>query len=154
VKYAWVVCLLLSLVAGSSAGCGRQSIANHIEFEDLCPVRGRVTFQGDPIPDATVRLHPKGGAATHGGTHPPSGVTNDQGGFEIFTYRTEGKGRGAPAGEYEVSISWYGPLQGLTEDQKDELRELLPAKYTQPRTSGLRVTVQAGTIEPATFELE
>jgi hypothetical protein len=71
-------------------------------------------------------------------------VADEQGNFEVFTYRPEGKGKGAPLGDYRLTISWTGPLQGLTKDQEDQLKEKLPVKYTQPQTSQITLNVTPG----------
>ena len=125
-------------------GCGRGPANVYTEYADLHPVKGKVTFRGEPIPDATIRLHPVAPPADGSLVHAPSGVVDESGDFEISTYRPAGMGKGAPVGDYRATVSWRGPLKGLTEEQEDELKELIPPKYTRPQSSTITVNVQEG----------
>jgi hypothetical protein len=94
------------------------------------PVQGRAFYEGTPMAGAVVTLTvpsagKKGAKAT--------GVVEADGSFKLTTYKAFD---GAPAGEYEISLSWR-------EDGKTG-PSLLPAKYAAPATSGLRTTIQAG----------
>lgn len=134
-----------SLLMGGLFGCGSSAVAEPVtEYDDLQPVTGQITFNGAPIPDATIWLHPVSTAAEQSLLQPPHGVVNENGEFEIYVYREEGRGRGAPVGEYRLAVSWLGPLEGLTRSQQDELEERLPARYTKPDRSGVTVTVTEG----------
>lgn len=127
------------------AGCGgRVHVEPLTEYEDLHPVSGQITFNGEPIQDATIQLHPVTPKTDGSLVHAPSAVVREDGTFEVFTFRPDGRGRGVPLGEYRISVSWRGSLQGLSESSIDELDERLPAKYTKPQTSGLTVTVTDG----------
>lgn len=137
VLFAWGLCLL--------SGCGGAVIAEAItEYGDLQKVTGKVEFQGQPIPDATVTLYPMKPSSDGTLPHPPSGLVREDGSFEISTFRDKGRGLGAPIGEYRVTVSWFGPLQGLAESQIDALKERLPNKYQHPAKSGLTVTIAPG----------
>lgn len=133
------------------AGCGEPLKADFEVFDDLHPVTGKVRFKGEPIPEASIRLHPmplgSGGPVI-------SAVVDQEGAFQVYTFRPEGKGLGAPAGEYRATISWFGPTAGLREEQKDELKELLPAKYGRPQTSPVIIQVAAGENEVSTISLD
>jgi hypothetical protein len=132
------------LALAVTAGCGPSLPPDYTEFEDLHPVTGQVLFRGQPIPDATIRLHPVTPASAGSPAAVMSSVVNEDGGFEVFTFRAEGKGKGAPVGEYLLTVSWSGPRQGLTNEQQDQLTEKLPAKYTRPQTSQLSLKVMPG----------
>jgi hypothetical protein len=69
----------------------------------------------------------------------PRGTVDENGMFKISTYQS---GDGAPPGEYKVSFTWVGSLEGVSEDEEDKLPEKLPRKYTNPETSGITVTVK------------
>lgn len=138
------LCLLAAIALAGQIGCGQVAAVDLVEFEDLNPVTGQVQFKGEPIPDATVRLYPVDALGSGTPTHVASGVVDEQGNFEIYTHRLEGRGQGVPAGEYRLAFSWQGPLQGLTQEKLDELKELLPQKYTRPQTSDVNVTVVSG----------
>ena len=134
-------CLWLTLF---TLGCGGPRVENYKEFEDLNPVVGEIEFKGAPIPDATVNLFPVGTILTQTTAPVASGVVDEAGKFELFTNRADGRGRGAPAGEYVVTVSWLGPQKGLTSDQIDALKERLPIKYLNPQQSGIKVSVVQG----------
>jgi hypothetical protein len=139
-------CSLLLVCLIHLTGCDQSTPTEYLELDDLHPVKGKVLFRGQPIPDAAVRIHPVSAGAVGAGhpVYPMTGTVSDDGNFEIFTFRPEGKGKGAPSGDYRLTVSWRGPLQGLTKDQEEGLKEKLPVKYTDPRTSQLTVTVTEG----------
>ena len=138
--FGWSWLLLLGAIF---SGCDSSGPSDWTQFEDLHPVQGKVLFRGEPIPDATIRFHPHG-QASGSNEAATSAVVDEEGNFEVFTFRREGKGRGAAEGQYRVTVSWSGPLQGLTKDQEDELKERLPVKYTKPQTTPIEVDVVAG----------
>jgi hypothetical protein len=133
------------------AGCGEPLKADFTVFDDLHPVKGELRFKGEPVPEASIRLHPM----PLGSDGPiVSAVVDSEGTFEVYTFRPEGKGLGAPAGEYRATVSWFGPTVGLREEQKDELKELLPAKYGRPQTSPVNIQVTVGENEVGTISLD
>lgn len=130
--------ILAALMLTLLSGCGETP------DPDLRPVFkavGSVRFQGRPIPDATIRLHPVSPTDDGKPTYLPRGRVDEHGNFAITTYRT---GDGAPPGEYRVSLSWQGPLKGISEDEEDRLQELLPRQFTTPEESGLTVVIAEG----------
>ena len=105
------------------------------------PVTGVVKFKGKPIPDATICLHPVVKPNDGKPVFTPRGIADDAGNYTLTTYSTAD---GAPVGEYNVTVSWVGPLEGLSEDQEDRLKERLPRRYASPKTSGITVVVSEG----------
>jgi hypothetical protein len=88
----------------------------------LVPVKGKVTYRGQPVKYATVQFVPDGPS---GGTGPsPTGRTDDGG---TFTLTTQGRD-GAPPGLYRVLVMSLGPA--------------LPPRYSNPKTA-LQVTIPA-----------
>jgi hypothetical protein len=128
-------CAMLLLVCTSCNKDGRIPVY---------PVEGQVLFQGKPTPNAMISLHP---LQKHepDNVH-PLGYADQEGKFSLTTYETND---GAPAGDYEVSIIWFKQVEERTAEQPN----LLPAKYADPKTSGLRVTVKEGTNTLKPFEL-
>jgi len=131
----WLLMLSASAVCVVLVGCGA---ANKLPGEKpVYQTVGTVTYKGKPIPDASIRLHPIDGNSE---TVIPRGTVGPDSKFALTTYR---KDDGAPEGEYYVSVSWVGPLDGVDEEDEDRLRERLPKKYTKPETSGVKVTIAA-----------
>ena len=128
----WAACMLPLLASGCGGG-------------NLNPVHGQVYCEGKPAAGAVVFFHPLKQGETTGATADdpvamndmPVGRVGPDGSFEVST---SGRGRGAPAGRYAVTVSWTRPVgPGDGEDQS-----LLPLRYLNPATSGLLVDVKAG----------
>lgn len=128
-------------------GCGAPAIEDYQVFDDLVPVKGQVLYKGKPIQDASIRLYPAGKSTADGVPARVAAVSDVEGRFELFTFRPEGKGQGAPIGDYRVTVSWVGPTAGLPQEKLDSLKELIPAKYINPRTSPIEVQIAAGQSE-------
>lgn len=142
----------LAAVAGLAAGCQPGEPRRLATV----PAEGKVLYKGKPPVGARVVLLPVADESPD--AVKPSGTVGDDGTFRLSTYPTaDGRPDGAPPGEYRVSIRWTarrpagdpddegsppGPPGGI---QPDRLGE----RYSDPKTSGLRVTVEAGKpIEP------
>jgi hypothetical protein len=83
-------------------------------------VRGRVTFDGQPLANAAVMFEPDTG-------RPSYGMTSDTG---EYTLRYRGQPWGAIAGRHRVRIT----TEGLVKDSPDDptptvVKEKLPPKY-------------------------
>jgi hypothetical protein len=109
------------------------------------PVTGSVQIRGQAAAHADLVFYDVSGRAP-GGVRPYA-TTDEAGRFTVSTY---GMNDGAPAGEYEITVSWKGPLRGITPDQRDSLPERLPPRYLDPATSGIRMRVVRGenTLQP------
>lgn len=135
--------LISTAVLATLSGCGYNTQHGYIKHdEELFPVTGRVLFEGQPAKNATVIFHRKRSANDNGMAKPsanaplnPRGECNDQGEFEIFTYAADD---GAPAGDYQVTVSWRDP-EGT--GREENFPELLPRHYLDPGSSGLMATV-------------
>jgi hypothetical protein len=100
----------------------------------LYPVSGQVSYRGQPVAEALVVFHPLDGQPGP----KPLAYTDAQGRFTLTTHQAAD---GARAGEYAVTVE----LRALTtrgEDQTRDGRHLLPVRYSQPFTSGLRHRVE------------
>ena len=107
----------------------------------LHPVRGTVLFEGKPAEGATVVCQPVDDSI---GMPRPSGLVGADGTFRLTTHPY---GKGAPAGEYIVLVTWYpADARGV-----DEPQNKLPAQYADPALTPLpRVTIKPGnnTLDP------
>jgi hypothetical protein len=126
--YRLTVAALLALLAG----CRDAPPATY-------PVTGKLTIRGQPAAEADLRFYEVRGRAP--GMTRPYATTGEDGRFTVSTF---GMNDGAPAGEYQVSVSWKGSLRGIPPDQRDALPEQLPPRYTDATTSGIRVRVTSG----------
>jgi hypothetical protein len=117
-------------------GCGQR---------DAYPVRGRVLYEGKPAVGAVVFLHPVD--LSEPTRSRPSGRVGKDGSFSISTPNL---GDGAKPGEYLVTVVWRAEA-GPGDSEEDE--DLLPARYLDPKTSGLRITVKAGANDLEPFDL-
>ncbi|NQV29005.1 MAG: carboxypeptidase regulatory-like domain-containing protein [Rhodopirellula sp.] len=127
------LCLAAALILLWSAGCGRESTG------PVChPVQGTVFYQGKPLAEGMVYLHPLDSMET---AQRPMAVTDRDGRFELTTFQ---EGDGAPAGRYTITVE----LRELQDNGDDEMeragRNLLPKKFQNPSTSGLEFTVGDG----------
>lgn len=109
------------------------------------PVRGRVLFDGKPTPHALVVFHPLG--TEDKDAVRPRGQVGPDGFFTLTTYEP---GDGAPAGDYQVTVElWLSSGKG---DEGPTSR--LPARYKNPKTSGLTARLDAGAVELQPFQLK
>jgi hypothetical protein len=119
----------LLLVAGSGCGGGSGTMAT------LIPVKGKVTYKGQPLTKGIVRFEPDG----YG--RPATGELQADGTFVLTTLQ---KGDGVVAGEHKVSI---------TDTGSNPRKELVPKKYTAPNSSKLTAEVDADHTE-FSFDLQ
>lgn len=138
----WVRCrapfllACVSLMVPVSLGCGRRVT--------LIPVTGRVTFDGSPVAGASVLVQPPAGPAARG-------MTDGDGRFVLGTY---GERDGVILGPAAVSISCYERATQADADAGEPPlgKNLLPDKYANTSTSGLRAVIEPG-VEPLDFQL-
>lgn len=100
------------------------------------PAKGTITFKGQPVAGALVALHPKAPIA---GTPNPRANVGKDGAFQVSTYVTAD---GAPEGDYTVTVLWYKPIQKGPDVVSGP--NVIPAKYANPNTSDLVVSIKQG----------
>ena len=137
---AWLV----ALPSLAMLGCGSS------DSVPLHPVRGKVLFEGQPVPNALVVLHPTKTAEPGKDSLRPRAQAGADGTFEV---ETVGSKDGAPAGEYAVTVQWFltSARKGGEDDPPPTNR--LPVRYASAQTSGLRVQVEPGDNEIPTIHL-
>ena len=129
-----VLCVAMS-------GCGGGS-----DGPPLGRVKGTVTYQGQPLKNATVVFLPN-----QQGVRLASGVTDNNGRFELMT---DVPGDGVVLGKHRVTITARAAEQPLTQEQQTTMllagqslpsgKPLIPEKYFQFETSGLSAEIKAG----------
>lgn len=139
------------LAMGGMFGCSPELVSNKTEgLEDLQPVSGSVSFQGQPTPGAVVMFFRKDDPEAKGLRI--AGVVDDDGFFEMSTTVSAGTLPGVQEGSYIVTITWAKPINPDDRDS-DMGPDLLPEKYKDYKTSNLPVEVVAGDNALDPFEL-
>jgi hypothetical protein len=150
----WLLLISAAYCLAQTSGCkgnGRVPVS---------PVRGKVTYKGQGVPQTTViffRVDPPDEATKK--LHPYA-YGKDNGEFEVITYV---EGDGVPPGKYRVSI--MAPTAG-GESKKDRPVEVaapsgpavrvpaaIAAKYANADTAGIEVTIHEGENNLEPFEL-
>ncbi len=153
--WRWVT-YCLCLVSTWCLGCGSSTDRGYIHHdEELFPVSGQVLFEGKPASNASITFHrTESGPAVEtesgeeGAPLNPRGTCDKAGKFQLFTYAL---GDGAPAGDFVVTVSWQDPEN---RGRDDNYPELLPKRYQDPKTSGLKVQLKQGHNVLPAFELK
>lgn len=129
---------VIILILGSMfwAGCGG---GKDPDLPETVAATGIVTYQGNPVSDATIMFYPVQGRK------PASGKSDAAGKFTLTTFS---KNDGVIPGEHKVTVNAYESTpEGVS------MKSSIPVKYTTPNTSPLMVTVSEAQPE-LTLELE
>jgi hypothetical protein len=121
-------------------GCGDKH-----KRPPMAAVSGTVTFNGEPVGDATVQFQLADGSAPRLST----GMTDAGGNFTLTTYNTDD---GAFIGSNLVAIikTQMGSGKEMTAADLAAMHgnppvfKLLPEKFADPKTSGLKYEVESG----------
>jgi hypothetical protein len=125
-----------TLLGGVSlAGCGD----GELKPPPLYPVTGTVTYQGKPVPGATVVFIPEGKfKAKDPARLRPFGTADEQGNYSIAWSEDH---EGAAAGKYKVGISAVEAVDHGEGDSQKKPVNAIPDNYGNPAKSGLTATV-------------
>jgi hypothetical protein len=119
----------------------------------LCPVSVTIVQEGKPLANASIRLIPDDSTNKWSS----GGSTNESGVAKLFTH---GKFAGVPAGSYKVTVTKIEMPAPVSADQQKLLEksasadeptyDLVPAQYSLPNQTPLRLTVKSegNTYEP------
>jgi hypothetical protein len=130
------------------AGCGSSSEL------DMVPIRGEVTFNGQPLTVGSVIYMPVGATGRQA-----TGKIQPDGSFQLTTREAND---GALAGEYKIVVhAVKAPWEEAPSREEMEKRgrrpvvmtSLVPERYANPETSGLRDNVDSSHSGFAKFEL-
>ena len=127
--------LSAAIAAIALAGCGEAKPQRTPVF----PIKGTISFKGQPMPGALVALHPKTPVA---GTPSPRANVAKDGAFEVSTY--DG-GDGAPVGDYTLTVLWYKQVKNGPDIVSGP--NVIPQKYAKAETSDLTISVKEGVNE-------
>ncbi len=157
----WMIGLLLTAaVTLAPSGC-KKAADNRPK---RVPVTVTVTYRGAPVEGATVTLHPTSpdGKAAFGRTNAQGEAqlgtfdTSDgaiPGDYNVTVVKMEGGDQASEAASSEIGAMPANPVGGAPPPAPAAPRHLLPAKYADINTSGLRVTVNATGDNKITLEL-
>jgi hypothetical protein len=120
-------CLLLGGACLLATGCGSNS-------PKTLEVSGKVTWQGQPLPDGAIAFTP-----VNGPSRPAVGKIGADGAYRLSSFRP---GDGAMPGEYRVTVESYTSWPTRTEPEKPYVCRI-PERYGKPAQSGLSFTIPA-----------
>ncbi|MDO5553581.1 MAG: hypothetical protein Q4G68_07445 [Planctomycetia bacterium] len=150
-KFNWFCMLIVSIIF--AAGCGNE---HNLHF-----AQGTVLIDGKPEADVSVTFIP----AESGTGLGAGGTTDTEGKFLLSSTLGKG-GDGTQPGLYKVIFSKLAPEREPTEAEKARfekdpddkvfipLIDLLPAKYTSPKTTDIEAEITAGGPNTFVFELK
>lgn len=105
-------------------GCGGNQDG---DLPSTVTVTGVVTYQGEPVPDASIMFYPKQGRK------PATGRADESGKFQLSTF---GDNDGAIPGEHKVTVNAFEKTsEGVS------MKSSIPVKYSNPSSSPLTVKV-------------
>ncbi len=139
----WLIAPPIALLSGLTAvGCGGTA-----ERPPMGRVHGTVTYDGKPVDRGRVTFSPIASEGDSGGTSAMGPIESD-GSYSLTTFNT---GDGAFVGRHIVTV--VVPTEDIVALNKPRAdgsipyklpKELIPKKYTDPKQSPLRNTVEAG----------
>jgi hypothetical protein len=130
-----------------SPGCGGR--------EGMAPVRGTVTYKGQPLTTGQVQFIPDQPGIIRGAF----GMIDESGRYALSTHDAED---GAYVGKYKVTVASRGPdlpipakKRGkmMAEDMQGSGKPLIPARYFDQEKSKLSAEVAAGKTNVIDFDL-
>ena len=127
------------------AGCAKETL------KPVVPVEGKVLHRGKPVAGAVVFLVPAADGAADDAVR-PRGVTGPDGTFRLTTYAQDD---GAPPADYAVSVR-CPPPQSASDGPLGvgPPRDMFRGRYSNPRTSGLQVSITPDTTQLRPFDLK
>jgi hypothetical protein len=129
------LCVLAFVLFASASGCSKKGPA-------IAHVKGRVLLNGQPLTTGSVITIPTAGRGAK------SFIQTD-GAFELGTFAASD---GAIVGEHKVGVVAYDrPANAGPESNNGKL--LVPQRYVNPESSGLKIDVKANEPNIPTLEL-
>lgn len=140
-----LVGLLAIMSLFSLAGCSGDRTE---PFKNLVPVSGTITYDGELLEHGIVSFAP----LDPGGQSATGKIVDGK-----FTMQTTVSAPGVVAGKYQVMVDATETLETTPSNNPAELyakpKNLIPARYSNAKTSGLEIEVVSG-MSPPTWNLE
>lgn len=111
------------------------------------PVQGKVILDGQPLANAAIVLHRVGDSKLPANLH-PRGKASEDGTFKLETFDPAD---GAPDGDFVATV--FLTHETEVDGEKQAGPNLLPAVYSKPETSPLRLKITSSTRELHPLEL-
>jgi len=132
--------LVAGLLIVSIAGCGGR------KGPKLYSVKGMIYINGEPAKDVNVMFTPVT-PFEDGLLLSPAAATDEDGSFRLTSFDPDD---GAPAGEYQVTVTF--PMSRFNKNLSGIDR--LKGKFSDPKTSGLKATVEPKSNNLPAFQLK
>jgi hypothetical protein len=133
----WVLGALTLVSAASLVGCGGSEPPGPKQLPTV-PAAGTVTYNGQPLANATISCQHSDGEAAASGKSDASGK---------FTLKSYGDKDGAPVGSYKVSVSVSAVQEiepgVMAPEPPGGFKSPIPAKFGNVAESGLTLEVPA-----------
>lgn len=148
------VALFLVTAVVSTAACNNGPLSTAPPVP-VVEVRGKVLYRNQPVTKAKLRFYPTSGDPN---AVRPWADTDEKGEFEVYAFGTN---KGAPEGEYAVTIFWPAPPKSggrpkpadADDDAPESGGDVFRGKFAIPKTTPLKVTIQAGVAELPTINV-
>lgn len=111
------------------------------------PVKGRVVLDGQPLANAAIVLHRVGNSKLPANLH-PRGKAMEDGSFMLETFDPKD---GAPDGDFVATVFLVEETE--VDGERQTGPNILPAVYSKPETSPLKLKITSSTKELAPLEL-
>jgi hypothetical protein len=136
-RSGWLAGACVMMAAWSLAGCGPSEPPGPKQLPTV-PAAGTVTYNGQPLANATISCQSVDGEAAASGKSDASGK---------FALKSYGDKDGAPAGSYKVSVSVSAVQEiepgVLAPEPPGGFKSPIPAKFGNVAESGLTLEVPA-----------
>ena len=134
-------------VLACCVGCNDGGAASGLKVP-VFPVKGKVTFEGEPAAGAFVVFNPKAPPKPDEAPSKPRATVQADGSF-VLTTAVEGDG--APAGEYDVTVQWTKPIKQGNDFIAGP--NVIPKSHASPATTPLHATVRESDNELEPFAI-
>lgn len=139
----------LAAIAVFAAGCSSDGdVEGRMK---VYPVSGTVKVAGQPAAGARVVFYGATPELTGPGTVSPAAEADENGVFHLRSYESQD---GAPAGKFNVTVSWAEEVPEGVDPEVHRPKDRLKNRYLDPEKSGLTAEVPEGGVELPPFELK
>ena len=136
------VTVLFCVLSVIPCGCSKSS------GPEVFPVQGKVLFQGKPASYAKLTFFPVNQDSQD---YLLGVIAGEDGSFELSARKPP---EGEDSIQYEVAVSWRIPKNPNSTNDPDYGKELLPPKYRDAKSSGVKVEITPDLTEIQDIDLK